>query len=65
MQVVMSAVLIHTLHAALENREVTFNGVGMNCRINLRNIFALTVPSETVLGKVVVCAFVLRGLISH
>lgn len=61
----MSAVLIYAFHATLEDRELTFDGVGVDSRINLRHVFALTVPSISMLGKVLAHMFVLACFISH
>src|SRR6266849_6422874 len=52
-QVIVRAVLIDALHAALEDREEAFDGIGVNGRIERGDIFALAVSGEAVLVKVV------------
>lgn len=40
MQMVMGAVLVHALHAALEDAEEAFDGVGMHNRVSARNVLS-------------------------
>lgn len=64
-KMVVRAVLIDAFHAALEDREKTFDGVGVDGRVNLGNVFALAVPGKGVTSKVFVDVFVLPGLVGH
>jgi hypothetical protein len=50
-KVLLAAVLIDALHAAFEDREVAFDGVGMDRRIVGRYIFFLTVLYDAMLRK--------------
>src|SRR5437899_1255287 len=50
-QVIVPAMLIDALHAALEDREKAFDGVGMHGAIFEGNILSNHVPGETMIGK--------------
>ena len=55
-QVLLTTVLIHALHAALEDAEIALNRVGVD---DATAILTLAVSGEIVLGKVLVDAGVL------
>ena len=57
--------LIHALHAALEHREESFNGVGVDEAILFRDVFASTMSDKLMIAKVIFQFGVLHRFISH
>lgn len=51
-QVIMRAMLIHTFHATLENREETFDGVGMDAAVIDADILTGTVVDHGMASEV-------------
>src|SRR5574337_1328728 len=62
MQVLFVAVLVHTVHAALEYREKTFGGIGVNVAAN---VFLLLVVDGFVAGKIAADLAVVGGFVGH
>ena len=61
-QVLLRTVLVHALHAALENAEIALNRVAVDVATH---ILALTMAGEFMAGKVLVKFAVLPGFIGH
>ena len=64
-QVLLAAMLVHTAHTALEDRERAFNGVGMNGAINRVHIGARTVERGAVFGEALANRLIHAGFVGH
>ena len=52
MQVLLTAVLVHAAHAALEDAEIAFNGIRVDCRVLAGDILAPPVRDRGVVGEI-------------
>ncbi len=60
-----AAMLIDALHAPLEDGEESFDGVGVDGRVEPRDILTSTMPDKAVFGELFVEVIVLPGLVGH
>src|SRR5437762_13175368 len=64
-QVIVPAVLVDALHSALEDREESFDGVGVHAPVSLRNVLLEHVAGEVYPDKHLADAEVLTGFVVH
>src|SRR3954454_18317655 len=64
-QVLLVAMLVDAFHAALEEPEIAFDGIGMNGGIFKRNILSYAVIDRIMAGKLLAYLGVVFRLIGH
>src|SRR6185437_1885393 len=65
LQMIVRAMLIDALHAALEDREEAFDGIGVNVAVHRRNVLALAVVGVAVAMKQLAENLILVRLVGH
>lgn len=61
----MAAMLIHTLHAALKDREEALDGIGVDITVGTGNILTVHVLDDTVTGEILAQVKILIRFVGH